>query len=234
MADYAIQGLPGVKTSRTATPRRVMLSQSGIARIPGGKICDGSKSRDPLNTGDVDVLRAGVLMGEITASGKYAPSVLGVLTVAYDKDASAPVSMTVSAATATEIARRIGTSGTLIVSGPPTTAGTVATETITFSAVNTTTGVITISAGSNDFISGSWVKPTDGSQAPKGILNDGYGLKVTDADDANIDVPLSDLIIGGQVDTSQIVNVPSDTSLLAYAKAQLRLTGQTWMFDDDF
>jgi hypothetical protein len=211
-----------------------MASDAGLLLLPGGKIIRGEKSRDPLNTGDVDVLRAGLLMGEITASGKYAPAIIGVLTEAYDKDGSLKLQMTVSAATATEIVRRIGTSGTFKITGPPTAAGTVATETITYSAVNTTTGVITISLASADFISGSFVQPTDGSEAPKGLINDGYGIKVTDADDANVDVPFPNLVIAGQVDASQIVNYPTDTSLIAWVKAQLRATGGSWTFDDGF
>lgn len=231
--DYG-NALPGPQTERTATPRKVMASSQGFMLLPGGKIIDGSKSRDGGNTGDVDVLRAGLLMGEITASGKYAPSVLGALTVAYDKDGSLATSMTVSTATATELVRRIGSSGTFKITGPPTAAGTVVTETITFSAVNTSTGVITVTTAAADYIVGSLIQPTDGSETPKCLINDGYGLKVTDADDTSQDTQFAQPVIAGNVDASQIINYSSDTSIQAWIKAQLRATGGSWTFDDDF
>ena len=157
-----ITGLPGVGTARTATPREILAGNAQLAQyVPGLKLIDGSKSRDPLNGTDVDVLRAGLLLGKITSSGKYAPSILGTLSNAASSSAT---SLTVSAATATEIVRRIGTSGTFKLSGPPTAAGTMATQTVTFSAVNTTTGVITCSATSAAAIAGSFVQPTDGSR----------------------------------------------------------------------
>lgn len=133
--------VPGLTTKKTTSPRQVMLA--GTVFLPGGKIVDSSLSADAGNTGAVRILREGMLMGKITASGLYAPSVLGVLTVAYDASA-AGVSMTVAAATATEIVRRLGASGTFKLTGPDVASGTVRTATITYSAVNTTTGVITV------------------------------------------------------------------------------------------
>ena len=126
-----ITGLPGVKTTRTATPRNLTITVDGRVLLPRGRIIDGAESRDPLNTGDLDVLRAGIVMGMITASGKYAPAIIGVLAGAYDKDGSDKTSMTVAAAVAVEIVRRIGTTGTFKITGPPTVAGTVVNETIT-------------------------------------------------------------------------------------------------------
>jgi len=231
--DYG-NALPGPQTERTATPRKVMNTDAGLMLIPGGEIIDGSKSRDPGNTGDVDVLRAGLLMGKITASGKYAPSVIGALTVAYDKDGSLATQMTVSAATATELVRRIGSSGTFGIAGPPTAAGTVATEQVTYSAVNTTTGVITVTTAAADYVVGSLIRPEDGSEAPLCLINDGYGLKVTDADDTSIDTQFAQPVIAGNVDASQIINYSSDTSIQAWIKAQLRTNGGSWTFDDDF
>jgi len=202
--------------------------------LPGGVVIDGSNSRDPLNSGDVDVLRDGLVMGK-TASGKYAPSILGVLSQAYDKDGSSATTMVVSAATATEIARRIGTSGTFKVTGPPTASGTVTTETITFSAVDTDTGAITVTTASNDFIAGAFVQPTDGSETPRCLLYaGGYGIKATDEDGASIDEQFPTPLIGGIVDASQIVNYPSDASLKTWLKqTALNAVGQ-FVFDDDF
>jgi hypothetical protein len=141
----SINGLPGVGSTVTSTARIVLASVIGALYLPLGRILDGSKSRDPLNTGDTDTLRAGVLLGKITSGGKYGPSILGVLGAAYDVSA-APTEMTVSAATATEIVRRIGASGTFKLVGPPSAGGTVQSATVTYSAVDTSTGVITVTS----------------------------------------------------------------------------------------
>jgi len=157
-------GTPGVKTTRTATPRKVMNSDQGLSLHPGGEVIDGSLSRDTGNTGDLDVLRAGLLMGKITSSGKYAPAILGNLGAAYDATADT-TSMTVTAATAVELARRIGTSGTFKLTGPPTASGTVQTVTVTYSAVNTTTGVLTITSLAADVDEVQTITPTVGANA---------------------------------------------------------------------
>jgi len=230
-----VPGLPGIGSDKTATPRTVALG-GRLSTLPGGIIIDGSESRDPLNTGDVDVLRAGILLGKRTANSLFAPSIIGVLSEAYDKDGSEATQLTVSAATATEIVRRIGTSGTLKVTGPPTAAGTVAVQTATFTSVNTTTGVIVIVALAADAIAGSFIQPTDGSETIRTMVPDGFGVKVTDEDDSDIDVsiPSPGAVVGGLLDASQIVNWPSDTSLVAYLKAALRAVGTGYVFDDDF
>src|SRR5947209_6364097 len=181
-----ITGLPGVGTAHTATPREILAGNVQLAQyVPGLKIIDGSKSRDPLNTNDVDVLRAGLLLGKITASAKYAPSILGVLTVAA---AGAATSLTVAPAVATEIVRRIGAAGTFKLTGPPAAAGVVATQTVTFSAVNTSTGVITCTAIGAAAIVGSFLQPTDGSETPICLLGNRWGIKVTDMGGTSTDV----------------------------------------------
>ena len=60
------------------------------------------------------------------------------------------------------------------------------------------------------------------------------GLKVTDPDGTNLNVELARGIVGGQIDASQIINYPSDSSLKAWVKAQLRENGVGFTFDDDF
>lgn len=138
-----LTGLPGVGSTKTSGDRRVFMSSENGGYLPGGRIIKGSASRDPGNTGDVDVLRAGLLMGKITSGGLYAPAILGVSTEAIT---GASTTITVSAAVATEIVRRIGATGTFKFTGPPTASGTVRTVTVTYSAVNTTTGAITVTA----------------------------------------------------------------------------------------
>jgi hypothetical protein len=229
MANLNPNRAPGIGTEREAAQRRLLLTDASALLLPGGKIIDGSKARDPLNTGDLDVLRPGIVLGKITSGGKYAPSILGVLASAYDKDHSVnKLAMTVSAATAVEINRRIGASGTFNLTGPPTAAGTVATQTITYSAINVTTGVITCSAGSADAIAGSFIQPTDGSQTPLCLIPDGTGIKMTDLDASDLtSVEAPHLLIGGHVDASQIVNWPSDTSLRTWLMGKLNGTDGT-------
>jgi hypothetical protein len=227
-----ITGLPGVGTARTATPREILAGNTQFAQyLPGLRIIDGSKSRDPLNGTDLDVLRAGLLIGKITSSGKYAPSILGVLSNAA---AGSATSLTVSAATATEIVRRIGTTGTFKLTGPPTAAGTVATQTVTYSAVNTTTGVITCTATGAAVIAGSFIQPTDGSETILTLLANRWGLKVTDITGASTDVLEDQLLLAGHVKTANILNYPTDTSLIAWVKAALRTNCPAMTFDDSF
>lgn len=226
--------LPGIGSDRTATPRKILRSDQGKILLPIGKIVSGAASRDPLNTGDLDVLRAGMLMGKITASGKYAPSIIGVLPSAHTSSGTTVTSMTIGAANAVELVRRIGSSGTFKLTGPPTAAGTVAVTTVTFSAVNQTTGVVTISDIAVNKIAGSFIQPTDGSESPKAILANAYGLKVTDEDATSIDVEGAELLVGGFIDASQIVNYPTDTSLITYVQdTWLNAVGR-FIFDDDF
>jgi len=227
MALAPITGLPGPSSSRTATDRRITNGPWQLLK-PGGVTVDGSESRDAGNTGDLDVLRAGMLLGKITATGLYKPAIVGTLTVAHTGDSA--TTMTVGAATAVEI-DRIASAGKFVLTGPPTAAGTVGQATITYSAVNTTTGVITVSTESTDFIVGSYVggvhaSTVDGSQNPMLIVGDGFGHKVTDADAASVDTLLGNVLVGGFIDSSQIVNWSSDTSIQKWIMAQLNSAAQ--------
>jgi hypothetical protein len=338
------QGLPGISTARAAELRNLLWSGAAKQLKPTGVILDGSLARDPLNTAYLSTLRCGLLLGKITATGLYAPSVLGVSTAAI---ASTGTSLTVSAATGVEIVRRLGASGTFNLVGPAIASGVVKKQTLTYSGVsgtavtvtapgltasscvqvwtpnaawtagtmtfgfrNPVTGVLrwltftyttdlagtlaainvildaafgtgaivatgggnitsvtfTFTAGvwmsvpietikviytgatgaastttltnvggySNGFVTGSLIMPVDGSEAPLGIQGKEGGIRVTDDDASDIDVTLDELIVAGMVDTSQIINVPADASTLAWLKAQLRLNGGSWFFDDDF
>lgn len=227
-----ITGLPGIGTARTATPREIISGNVHFAQyLPGLRTIDGSRSRDPLNAGDVDVLRAGQVFGKVTASGKYAPSILGVLTVAA---AASATSLTVAAAVATEIVRRIGTTGTFKLTGPPTPAGTVATQSVSFSAVNTGSGVITCTSIGAAAIAGSFLQPTDGSETPICLLGNRWGIKVTDVGGASTDVLEDQFLIAGHLKTANVVNYPTDTSLIAWLKAAIRVNCPATTFDDSF
>lgn len=237
MAQDPIIGTPGLQALRQTQLRRVLRSDQGAIYFAGaGQVIDGSKSRDPLNTGDLQVLRAGLLMGQITASGKWAPSILGDLTVAHTSDSA--TAMTVGLPTAVELVRRIGASGTFNLTGPPTAAGTVATVVITYSAVDVLTGIITISTEATDFIAGSLIQPTDGSQTIRVLIGDGHGAKVTDQDEVSTDVEFvhtgggQAMLVAGQVDVAQIIEYPTDASLKTFVKDALEAVG-SFIFDDD-
>lgn len=227
MSQFHVDRQPGIGLSRTATHRQVILS--GEQYLPGGKVIDGSKSRDPLSTNTYE-LGAGLLMGKITASGKYAPSVIGLAGVLHDTSA-VTTTMTLPAAVVTEISRRIGASGSFKITGPPTDGGTVATETVTYSAIASST-TLTITATSADFAAGSIITPADGSETPLTLIGNGYGIRVVDEDLGDIDVPFAQLPIGGVVDTSQIRNWSSfDSSVQTYV---VGLLDKRFVFDHSY
>jgi len=212
----------------------VLKTDTGAIYLPRGRTIEGSKSRDPLNTGDLDVLRAGMLMGMISASKKFAPSVIGVTPIAHETTGSTVLAMTLGVANAVEIVRRIGASGTFKLTGPPGAAGVVATTTVTYSAIDVATGIATITDIAVSHIAGSFLQPTDGSETILGILLEDYGLKVTNKDAVSQDTQMAHLLIGGVIDASQILNYPSDTSLITHVKDALRAVGAGFVFDDDF
>lgn len=222
--------LPGIHDKLTANYRQVSLAHQKF--LPSIAVIDGSLSRDPGNGVDEDELRAGMPMGLVTASGKWAPSIIGVLAVLHDTSAT-PTALTVPAAAATEIVRRFGASGTFNLIGPPTAAGTVVTEQVTYSAVNTSTGVITVTATSADFAAGSIIAPEDGSEIPRVLLGDGHATEVTDENDENVDVfPVGGMLVGGHIDTDKIVDYSSDSSVQDWLKTSLNDYSQ-FTFKDD-
>lgn len=231
----AVLGLPGVRSDRNATYRRVRKSDRAVRYIEGGGVISGAAARDPLNTGYLHTLEPGMLMGVITASGKWAPSIIGLTTVDYT---SGGTSLTVSAATAVEIVRRLGASGTAKITTAPTAGGTInPLATLTYSAVDQNTGVITITNFGANIVAGAMIGPLDGSATPLGIVDDGTGIKVTDDTEASIDVPFPNILVGGMLDSSQILNWPAaaNTSYIAQLKAWLNnASNNNFTFDDVF
>jgi len=132
---------PGIGTTKSASPRKVLASTEGALFLPSGKRIDGSESRDPANTGDVDVLRAGLLMGKCSANGLFAPSILGVLSSAAVFDAA---TLTVPTAVSTEVLRRIGAGGVFRLVGPRVAGGPVRTRKCSLSS--SAAGTITLAA----------------------------------------------------------------------------------------
>ena len=218
-------GEPRLGTAVTATPRKVFRGTATEAFLPGGKIIDAVKSRDIQNT-PIDVLQAGKIMGKITSSGLYANSIIGTSNAAY----SSGTSLTVTAATATELARRIGATGQFKLIGPPAANGVVAVQTVTYSAISGTT--VTILALAAAAVSGSLICPTDGSEFMLSFVPDfgqsAYGIKVTDNDGTNTSVtavPFPLIPVEGVVDVANLIDWPTDTSIQSYILNELSSPG---------
>ena len=226
-------GKPGVTGNFTATTRQVFYSGREFAQFmaPPATV-DGTASGNPSNAPYSWLLWAGMPMGRITASGKFATSIIGLSTAAVTTTAT---TLQATAAAATELQRRIGSTGTLTLTGPPTAGGTVASSSVTFSAVNTSTGAITITATGVAFVQGSMIQPADGSQAILTLLCEETGLQVVDAMHATrVDVLCARLLCGGgTINTAMIVDYPSDTSLKTYVKSALRAGAPSVTFLDD-
>ncbi len=131
--------VPGLGTEVVATPRKILVNPKNALYLPGGKILSGSNSRDAGNTGYLDTLRAGMILGKRSNDGKYAPSILGLLTAVATP---AGATLTVSTATSVEVLRRITAGGLFKVVGPPA-AGVAEVQTVTIGA-NFTGGSFTI------------------------------------------------------------------------------------------
>lgn len=227
-------GKPGVQAPVSATPKEVFYAGRERAQfIPVPVTVDGTRTKDATNTPYVWQVNAGQLMGKVTSGGKYASSVLGLTTAASLASAT---TVTVGLATAVEIVRRIGASGTFKLVGPPTAAGTNAVTTVTFSAVNVGTGAITCSAITPAVVSGALISPTDGSEVITTVVCDPYGIKTVDMyNTVNVDVFAAQLLNGGGViNVGQITNYPADTSIRTYIKNALRTACAGVTFSDDF
>ncbi len=169
-------GIPGIKADRTATKRVFTMGNEIFSRV--SSIIDGAFARDAGNTGDLHSLRAGTMMGKITSGGKYAPAFVGLSGEAMTGDET---EMTVAAAVAVEIVRRFGAAATFTLVGPPTAAGVVRSITVTYSAINVSTGAITITAME---VTSTWTLTlaagTDGG---------GFGLRITTPAGVALDIP---------------------------------------------
>jgi len=128
---------PGVAASTEYGFRQIMAA-GRPQYLPGGAVIDGDVARDPSNTGYVDRLQAGLLMGRLTTGGKWAPSVIGTLGTTIAGTATTLTFL--NATEATELARRVGASGTFKITGPHVAGGRVKTRTLTYSAIGGAAG----------------------------------------------------------------------------------------------
>jgi len=230
-------GKPGVLSTYSASPREIFSANRQFVQFISSLITiDGSLSGNALNAPFDWHLWAGTLLGRVTASGKYAPSILGLTNAAYTHTGGGSTTLSTDVNTAKEIVRRIGTSGTFKLTAPPAAAGTVATQTVTFSAVNTGTGAITITALGADAITSGIIQPADGSETIVTMLCDAWGKKVADQlNSTRVDVFDAQLLAaGGTINTAAIVNYPSDSSLKTWVKTAIKTTCPGVNFSDDF
>lgn len=213
-------GLPGTGASAWTTHRQALYqSIPGLSEFPLPVVIDGAKVYNQLNLPYYWLAYAGTLIGKETSTTLYAPSIIGQTTAAYT---SGGTSVTVSAGTAASLNNRVGASGTFQIQGPPTAAGTNAKATVTYSAINLTTGVITVTNIGANYVSGSLIQPTDGSQNPLMLICDITGVKVSDWTNTNI---INNYVVraavGGIVNTNMIPFWPSDTSIQAALQTQV-------------
>lgn len=226
--------LPGVGTSYSWQHREFLRQNQGLPPIYLSHVgvIDGDQSRDPGNTSNLDVLRAGLMMGIITSTGKWAPAIVGALESAYT---SGGTELSVTAAQAVELDRLVGQAGTneLVCIGAPTATGTIAVTAFTHSAINTSTGAITVTSLGVNKHAGSYIAVNDGRYTPRGFIGEGYGVKVTDETAASVDVQLGRLLVGGFLKTDNVINYPdsANTGLISWLKSNI---AGLYLWDDDF
>lgn len=220
-------GRPGVGAARTAQPWVVCRSAWRSLFFPHGGFIDGA-SRDYSNAENPYLLRPGLLMGRVTSSKKWRPSVIGATQGAYT---SGGTSLTLTAAQAAELVRRVGASGTFTLKGAATAAGTLTSDTVTYSAVNTGTGVVTITNIGANRISGSVLTAADGSEVPLTVIPDGYGIEVPTSG-ADVDFP--HILTEADLDVAKILDYPADATLKTWLKTAMRSAGGVWTFSDDW
>ncbi len=240
--------LPGIGPgSMTLTPRMLFIMDTTLGDfLPGGKIIDGNQSRDP-GSSPVSELRPGMILGKITSTdsgsvtvpqiGLLAPSVIGTLSTAVTDTTNTHVTLTL-AASAVEVVRRLGSTGTIVLTGAPTATGVVASTAVAYSAINTTTGVITTSTLGVALTAGTLVGANDGSAVPFTVLSGNlYPTKVTDfngtsmaAADALIPITNKPYLV------DNIISYPAaaNTTLILYIKTKIRVAVPGAAFSDDF
>jgi hypothetical protein len=241
---YGINGPPGIGNTYTAQPFLPFLDNDrGAEYLDGGRFISAF-SRDWNNPNLPTLLTPGLIMGKISAAvgnipatdvGNYAPMILGVTTA---NTTNGGTTVTVSAAQAAALVARVGGSGTNTISivGPPTAGGTVAQQTLTYSAVNTTTGVITVSATSAAYVTGSIIVGTDGTQLPKGLLGGvEYGLPVVDPAGNAVTAQMPRLHVAGQIVGARVPGLLSgDASTITYVKGLLNASGRHFIFTEEY
>lgn len=236
---HAITGLPGYRSDRNATYRRIRKTDMGAIYMPGGVTIDGANSGDAGNTGNTDVLRPGKIMVQAASGGLYRPLIIGLTTAAYaDND----LTITVSAATATEVARLRTVAGgniTLSLIGAATDAAAGAIVATDFSCTGAS-GTTLVCADLNvTKVTGALIALATTTLAyvpgTACFVDDGTGIKCSDEDGTRINQPFPNALVGGYIDESQIIDFPSsaNVTLRTYVRGLLNAanTGYGFRFD---
>jgi hypothetical protein len=137
-------GKPGLQPQFQFVPREIFFTNRSSAQFMGGPVTiDGNLTSNAQNSPYTFFIYAGTVVGKVTATKKYTESIIGLTTVNYGGNQTLLYTDTLTAA---EIVRRNGTSGNLSLTGSniPNTVLNVRTLPVTYSAVNTSTGAITI------------------------------------------------------------------------------------------
>lgn len=223
-----VNGMPSVGAVNTAAIGLIYSGSDQPAYKPGGGQVVGAKSRDPGNSPDVEILRTGTIMAKNSTNGLYAVWAIGTFQAATLASAT---SLTLTPAEAVELVRRIGTSGVFTVVGSATASGAIVTEVVTFSGVNTTTGVVTVTAMTSAFVAGSVVTEANYT-VPTTFVDYANGLTVP-TDGTNrlwAHIPTA-----AHVKASALLPWPSstNTSLRTHIRTSLStVSGGKFVFDD--
>lgn len=229
-----INGLPGYPTGQSWTPRKIRRGNQPPVYLDGGFVIDGTNSGDATNTGYPHILQPGKIMVKAASGGLYRNFIIGKTTAAYaDNDTT----LTVGAATATELARLIAAAGaslSLALIGPPTAAGTVAATAITVTAASGTTATIA-DLNLNKVTDSLIALPTSAYTAGSFcIIDDDDYINLADETNARANQPFPRPLIGGTIKTSQLLDWPADSSTVTYLKGLLNAAGAvgSFRFDD--
>jgi hypothetical protein len=241
----ATVGAGGATVAGSAGGPYTITAAAGLA---GADIPLFDVDSDLLSTGgieeiDVATTRAGVsLVAEVTAVSEVQTITMsaksGTFRVGYKGQWTTELAYNVAAADLQTALRALSTvgAGNLTVTG---TAGSSYVLTAASALAGTVMDMFDLDLSglasySGDFIAGSFVQPTDGSETILTMVGQEDGKKVTDRFGTNATVSLAEVPVGGMIDTAYIVNYPTDTSLQAWVKAALRAAGGMYVFRDDW
>lgn len=210
-----VNGLPGTQDTITAGFRRAILQNPEYKM--GGAIISGSKSYAINNGVDVRVIPAGTVMKK-NSDGMYQPFIVAKTTV---DSADNAVALTVGVAGSLAIQAAFGgDTGTLsvIVAGVATT--------VTVTAINTSTGVLTTDAITEPTVAGSVLllsAVADLTPALElAITADEQGIWLSDQYGAIHNVSWGTPVIGGQVAYNRVDNWPAAAADVAYLRSLLQ------------
>ena len=154
-----VVGRPGIQSGKQVTYGQIFYQPESVQYIPGGGILDAS-CLDFTNPTNTLCLRAGLPVGRIGTPNavagvakSWSPCWMGALPNALG---GSQTTIILSLLQAAELVRRCGASGTFaLIGGPyPNAPFSLQRElTVTYSAVNLTTGVVTITATSTAAVS---------------------------------------------------------------------------------